>query len=166
MNYFTSSDFSFLFCKIKSIVLKKLPWWLNIIYVAIWEVAENTKTSWVESWLPYLLCGALDKLPPCFCIVTIPTEEIHHEDYINLQTNHLKQCLVYKTTQCCCCLVAQLCLTLCHLMDCSPPGSSVHGIFQARILEWVVLFISSVQFSPFIGQYNNGFNSIEWIPYM
>ena len=26
---------------------------------------------------------------------------------------------------------------LCHLMDCSPPGSSVHGIFQARILEWV-----------------------------
>ena len=29
------------------------------------------------------------------------------------------------------------CLTCCDLMDCSPPGSSVHGIFQARILEWV-----------------------------
>ena len=29
--------------------------------------------------------------------------------------------------------------TLCDPMDCSPPGSSVHGIFQARILEWVVL---------------------------
>ena len=33
-------------------------------------------------------------------------------------------------------LVAQLYLTLCDPMDCSPPGSSVHGILQARILEW------------------------------
>ena len=31
--------------------------------------------------------------------------------------------------------VAQLCLTLCDPMDCSPPGSSVHGIFQARVLK-------------------------------
>ena len=35
------------------------------------------------------------------------------------------------------CLVAKLCLTLCDPMDCSPPGSSVHGILQARILGWV-----------------------------
>ena len=36
-------------------------------------------------------------------------------------------------------LVARLCLTLCDPMDCSPPGSSVCGILQARILEWVVI---------------------------
>ena len=36
-------------------------------------------------------------------------------------------------------LAAQLCLTLCHPIDCSPPGSSVHGIFQARVLERVVI---------------------------
>ena len=36
----------------------------------------------------------------------------------------------------------QSCLTLCDPMDCSPPGSSVHGILQARVLEWVVLFLS------------------------
>ena len=36
-------------------------------------------------------------------------------------------------------LVAQSCQTLCDLMDCRPPGSSVHGILQARILEWVVI---------------------------
>ena len=36
-------------------------------------------------------------------------------------------------------LVAQSCLTLCDPMDCSLPGSSVHGILQARILEWVVI---------------------------
>ena len=34
-------------------------------------------------------------------------------------------------------LVAPLCPTLCDPMDCSPPGSAVHGILQARILEWV-----------------------------
>ena len=33
----------------------------------------------------------------------------------------------------------QVCLTLCDPMDCSPPGSSVHGILLARILEWVAL---------------------------
>ena len=35
-----------------------------------------------------------------------------------------------------CCLVAKSCPTLCDPMDCSPPGSSVHEISQARILEW------------------------------
>ena len=38
--------------------------------------------------------------------------------------------------------VTKLCLTLCDPMACSPPGSSVHGIFQARILEWVVISFS------------------------
>ena len=39
----------------------------------------------------------------------------------------------------CVCLVAQLCLTLCDPWDYSPPGSSVHEILQARILEWVAI---------------------------
>ena len=38
---------------------------------------------------------------------------------------------------CCCCLVAESSLTLCDSMDCSPPGSSVHAVSQARLLEWV-----------------------------
>ena len=36
-------------------------------------------------------------------------------------------------------LVAQSCLTLCDLKDCSLPGSSVHAVLQARILEWVAI---------------------------
>ena len=36
-------------------------------------------------------------------------------------------------------LVAQLCLTLCDPKDCTPPGSSVHGFVQARILEWIAI---------------------------
>ena len=38
--------------------------------------------------------------------------------------------------------IAQSCPTLCNPMDCSLPGSSVHGIFQARILEWVAISFS------------------------
>ena len=37
------------------------------------------------------------------------------------------------------CSVAKSCLTLCDPKDCSPPDSSVHGILQARILEWVAM---------------------------
>ena len=36
----------------------------------------------------------------------------------------------------------QLCTTLCDVMDCSPPGSSLYGIFQAMILEWVAISFS------------------------
>ena len=39
-------------------------------------------------------------------------------------------------------LVAQSCLILCNPMDCSPPDSPVHGILQARILEWVAMLSS------------------------
>ena len=39
----------------------------------------------------------------------------------------------------CACMHAQLCLTLCYPMDCSLPGSSVHGISQLRILEWITM---------------------------
>ena len=47
----------------------------------------------------------------------------------------------------CMCSVAQLCLTFCSPMDCRPPGSSVHGIFQERILEWVAIS-NSIGSSP------------------
>ena len=45
-------------------------------------------------------------------------------------------------------LVAKLCPTLCNSMDCSPPGSSVHGISQARILEWVASSFSRGSSQP------------------
>ena len=45
-------------------------------------------------------------------------------------------------------LVTQSCLTLFDSMDCSPPGSSVHGILQARVLEWVAMPSSRVSSWP------------------
>ena len=52
----------------------------------------------------------------------------------------LLQCMKVKSER----EVAQSCPTLSDPMDCSPPGSSIHGIFQARVLEW-----GAIAFSPF-----------------
>ena len=57
--------------------------------------------------------------------------------------------------------VTQLCLTLCDPMDCRLPGSPVHGIFQARVLEWITISFSresfqskdSTQLSHIAGRY-------------
>ena len=53
----------------------------------------------------------------------------------------LLQCMKMKSES----EVAQSCLTLSNLMDCSLPGSYVHGIFQARVLEWGAIAFSDVQ---------------------
>ena len=56
---------------------------------------------------------------------------------------HFRRCLGARgvcLANCChCCSVAQSCPTLCDPVDCSLPGSSVHGILQVRILEWVAI---------------------------
>ena len=52
---------------------------------------------------------------------------------------------------CVCVLVTQSCPTLCDHIDCSPPGSSVHGILQARILEWAAISFSLDNYSSFGG---------------
>ena len=52
----------------------------------------------------------------------------------------VKECMCVCVCVCVCvCSGPQLCPTLCDTMDCSPPGFSVHGIFQVRILEWVAI---------------------------
>ena len=50
----------------------------------------------------------------------------------------LLQCMKVKSES----EVTQSCLTLSDPMDCSPPGFSIHGIFQARVLEWVAIAFS------------------------
>ena len=62
----------------------------------------------------------------CFCVLAI------------VNSASINKVLCYAVL----CLVAQSCPTLCDPMDCSPPGSSVRGILQARILEWVAMLVS------------------------
>ena len=54
--------------------------------------------------------------------------------------------------------VAQSCPTLSDTMDCSPPGSSVHGILQARVLEWGAIAFSGFHILPIVNSasMNNG----------
>ena len=68
------------------------------------------------------------------------------QDAYSLPGNHImpsqSTALIYWVSLTCvymCVLVTQSCPTLCNSMDCRPPDSSVHGILQARILEWVVI---------------------------
>ena len=56
----------------------------------------------------------------------------------------------------CVCLVTQVCLTLCNPTDCCLPGSSVHRILQARILEWAVIPFSKGSSLP---------KDLTWISY-
>ena len=65
-----------------------------------------------------------------------------------VRCHFLLQCMKVKSES----KVAQLCLTLSNPMDCSPPGSSVHGIFQAGVLEWGAIAFSmpGKQRTPYI----------------
>ena len=72
------------------------------------------------------------------CVTFSKTNDLMKSLIINSQ----KLCLSCIKRSCCCCLVAQSCPTLCNPMDCRPPGSSVPGILQARILEWVAVSFS------------------------
>ena len=57
----------------------------------------------------------------------------------------LLQCMKMKSQS----EVAQSCPTLQDPMDCSPPGSSIHGIYQARVLEWGAIAFSTLHHAPF-----------------
>ena len=59
----------------------------------------------------------------------------HYQDGLVKKAEVAQSCLIL--TPLMCVLVALSCLTLCDPLDCSPPGSSIHGILQARILECV-----------------------------
>ena len=59
------------------------------------------------------------------------------KNFIYVLSPHLGLCCC-----CYCCSVAKSCHTVCYPMDGSPPGSSVHGILQARILEWGAIAFS------------------------
>ena len=82
-------------------------------------VYSTEKLTWKSFWGVPLLLGWNTSV-----FILIPLATKYHQMFNNF---------------CCCCLVDKLCPTPCDPMNCSPPGSSVHGISQARMLEWVVI---------------------------
>ena len=68
-------------------------------------------------------------------VLSCQVQESNSRGERKTKEGYLKQ----KRTACIACIHAKLSLTLCNPMDCCPPGSSVQGILQARILEWVAM---------------------------
>ena len=54
-------------------------------------------------------------------------------------------------------------MSLCDPLDYSPPGSSVHGIFQASILEWVAIYFSNGQLGGIGGRRRRGRQRMRWM---
>ena len=73
---------------------------------------------------------AMELAFPWMCpAVSLTSEPLHMLfSFATLNHTHMYLCMHAKSVQ--------LCLTLCNPLDCSPPGSSIHGILQTRILEW------------------------------
>ena len=69
-------------------------------------------------------------------------QDLNEENYKTMMSEiqvKIKTRYLYTTILCVCAKSLQSCLTLCDPMDCNPPCSSVHGILQARILEWAAI---------------------------
>ena len=91
-----------------------------------------------------LLPGKLDVWP--LAPTTSHTDRWGHSDLVKVTLSRSKRVLIWSSgsSHCdaLCAKLLQSCPTLCDPLDCSPPGSSVHGISQARILEWVATLSS------------------------
>ena len=119
------SHFKLILCKVWGCVLTSL--------VYVWLSSFSNTTCWRDCLFPILYsCLPCQRLMDCRCVglfwvlCSVPLICT----YVFVPIPH---CFDYSV----CVLVAQLCLTLCDPTDCSLPGSSVCGILQARILEWV-----------------------------
>ena len=76
-------------------------------------------------------------------------------------------CVCVCVCVCVCICVAQSCSTVCDPIDCSLPGSSVHGILQARILEWLANSFSNsiikVMVFPVVMYRNESWTKKKWL---
>ena len=107
----------------------------------LWPVPSLGKTLRAFALLHSVLRGQICLLlryflTPYFCI---PVSYNAKDIFFGVLVLKVLVCLYVCVL---CVLVAQSCLTFCDPMDCSAPGSSVHEIFQVRILEWVAISFS------------------------
>ena len=102
---------------------------------------------------PIITINLESKLNPNTCYLSnygeVPT--LCRSQFSHLRSNNNFLIIIYvtclalkysKISFSCVCLATQLCLTLCDPIDCNPSGPSVHGMLQARLLEWVAISFS------------------------
>ena len=121
-------------------------------------------------WKPgeYIVRCCLEHLTIYWCVMAETCKKLL------LWEEHIGVCYLLKQNlrmDGCCCLVTKLCTTLSQPVDCSLSGSSVHGISQARILEWVpfpspgdlpVAGIEPIFLAPFVSFIGRGILYHKW----
>ena len=126
-------------------------------YRSFWIPVVFIQVSWVHPFLHLLLLSHFSHVRKVTSVVSdtvrphrwqptrLPCPWDSPGKNTGVGCHFLLQCMKVKSES----EVAQLCRTLSEPMDCSPLGSSTHGIFQARILEWgAIAFSDSSTYSP------------------
>ena len=85
---------------------------------------------------------------PKHTILVLPPTFLPQHKALILRKRGRLSLLVWTLSRRCGCVRAESCLTLCDPVDCSSPGSSDHGILQARIMEWVAISFSRGSCQP------------------
>ena len=112
--------------------------WLNVLYICLIShlILKWGRLSFISTFQIRSL-----KLKEINLTNTTHTSRFRKSNCSAYMLDHSTTCIVClltNTVWCALVLVSQLCLTVCNPMDCSPPGSSVHGISQAS-MEWVAI---------------------------
>ena len=97
-----------------------------------------------SNFLVFHRLNSLSQQPHIPPWMDVPRPRAMHVTLWDFRSSLCPKCLISLF----CYLVTKLCLTLCNSLECSPPGSSVHGILQARILEWVAISFSRGSSGP------------------
>ena len=108
-----------------TLTLMKAPirtWWSSAIEPETEEVAVMSWSMRAQQTLSMERAAHFSESPVLICVLHLPDAFAS-----------------YLINTCVCAMLLQSCLTLCDPTDCSLPGSSVHGILQARILEWAAM---------------------------
>ena len=120
-------------------------WLLGLMYL---NFNRCSPTVFQEAWCPVrpVLFLAVDTATQCAGLSQLHRPACSSSPHApqvctSLLQNHIPLFLQLSSCKHAC-SIAHSCLTLCDPMVCSPPGSTVHGIFQARILEWVAISYS------------------------
>ena len=137
-------------CDCVSLVIWSLVWetWQTVYWISLhyhnptfWDHSDIFKGNTMST---YRICLAFhvttclnlkDRFPAIMFLQSYPAP-YRNQPYVFSIKNYRTPCVCHKKVKV---SVAQLYLTLCDPMNCSQPGSSVHGILQARILEWVAI---------------------------
>ena len=104
-------------------------------------VRSSVETSWLRQKKKKFILNQKTKIRIPSLVMLLRLEEQHSHRLRRQLHVHLSQQTVnfYSVLYTAMCVHAHSCPTLCDPLDCSMPGSSVHGIFQARILKWVAI---------------------------